>query len=87
MSFVAPEQIRKDGDFFKYLKLEQEVERAHHILNLLERRFESVKNKGLKYFLMIKAFKNLQKCDFSITMTEGQLRKLSQNQIKEILKF
>ena len=44
----------------KYLNLEKEVERGHHSLNLLERRFESAKNKGLKYFLMIKAFKNLQ---------------------------
>ena len=87
ISFVASEQIRNDGDFFKYLKLGQEVERAHHILNLLKRRFECVKNKALKYFLMIRAFKNLQKSNFSITMTEGQIKKLSHTEIKEILKF
>ena len=48
MSYVASQQIRNDGDFFKYLKLEQEIERAHHILNILERRFEAVKNKAVK---------------------------------------
>ena len=85
ISFVAPNQIRKDGDFFKYLKLEQEIERAHHVLNILERRFESVKNKAVKYYLMIKEFKNLQKCDFNITLTENQIKKLTQNQIKELL--
>ena len=87
LSFVAPQQIRNDGDFFKFLKLEQEIERAHHILNILERRFEPVKNKALKYFLMIKAFKNLQKCDFSITMTDNQLEQMSDNQLKELLKI
>ena len=87
LSFVAPQQIRNDGDFFKFLKLEQEIERAHHILNILERRFEPVKNKALKYFLMIKAFKNLQKCDFSITLTDTQLEQMSDNQIKELLKI
>ena len=25
----APKQVREDGDFFKYLKLEREIERAH----------------------------------------------------------
>ena len=85
ISFVATQQIRNDGDFSKYLKLEQEIERAHHILNILERRFEPVKNKALKYFLMIKAFKNLQKCDFSITLTDSQLEKMSDNQLKELL--
>ena len=85
ISFVAPNQIRKDGDFSKYLKLEQEIERAHHVLNILERRFESVKNKAVKYYLMIKEFKNLQKCDFNITLAENQIKKLTQNQIKELL--
>ena len=57
ISYVAPQQIRNEGDFFKYLKLEQEIERAHHVLNILERRFEAVKNKALKYFLMIRESK------------------------------
>ena len=85
ISYVAPQQIRNEGDFFKYLKLEQEIERAHHVLNILERRFEAVKNKAVKYFLMIRAFKNLQKSDFSITLTKSQLEKLTQKEIKELL--
>ena len=87
LSYVAPQQIRSDGDYFKYLKLEQEIERAHHVMNILEIRFECVKNKALKYFLMIRAFKNLQKCDFSITMTKSELEKMSHKEIKELLKF
>ena len=87
LSYVAPQQIRNDGDFFKYLKLEQEIERAHHILNILERRFEAVKNKAVKYFLMIRSFKNLQKSDLSITMTKSQLDKMTQKDIKDLLQF
>ena len=45
LSIEAPKQVREDGDFFKYLKLEQEIERAHNVLNKLERQFECVKNK------------------------------------------
>ena len=41
----APKQVREDGDFFKYLKLEQKIETAHNVLNTLERQFECVKNK------------------------------------------
>ena len=51
LSVIAPEQLHRDGNFYKYLKLEQETERPHHILNILEKRFESVKNKAMKYFL------------------------------------
>ena len=87
LSYVAPQQIRNDGDFFKYLKLEQEIERAHHILNILERRFEAVKNKAVKYFLMIRSFKNLQKSDLSITMTKSQLDKMTQKELKDLLQF
>ena len=87
LSYVAPQQIRNDGDFFKYLKLEQEIERAHHILNILERRFEAVKNKAVKYFLMIRSFKNLQKSDLTITMTKSQLDKMTQKEIKDLLQF
>ena len=43
-----------------YLKLEQETERAHHVLNILEVRFKSVKNKAMNYFFMLKAFKNIK---------------------------
>ena len=34
LSFVAPQQIRNDGDFFKYLKLEQEINRAQWVSGL-----------------------------------------------------
>ena len=55
------------------------------MLNIFERRFEAFKNKAVKYFLMIREFKNLQKSDFSITLTKSQLEKLTQNEIKELL--
>ena len=45
LSITGPKQIREDGDYFKYLKLEQAMERAHHELNELEKQFECVKNK------------------------------------------
>ena len=70
LSVIAPEQVRRNGNFYKYLKLEQETERAHHILNLLEVRFECVKNKAMKYFLMLQAFKNIQKTDLSLLKTK-----------------
>ena len=66
LSIDAPRQIRATGDYYKYLKLEQETERAHNILNRLEKQFESVKNKSEKYFLMIRAYKNEQKSDLSM---------------------
>ena len=66
---TGPRQIREDGDYFKYLKLEQAIERAHHELNELKKQFECVKNKPEKYFLMIKSYKNRQKIDQDITNT------------------
>ena len=74
-SINAPEQIRKDGNFYKYLKLEQETKRAHHILNKLEVRYEFVKNKAFKYFLILKAFKNIQKTDSSLLKTKHSFSK------------
>ena len=56
-------------------------------LNILERRFEAVKNKAVKYFLMIRSFKNLQKSDLSITMTKSQLDKMTQKELKDLLQF
>ena len=76
---------------FKYFHFERQFlliqppNSIHHVLNILERRFEAVKNNAMKYFLMIRAFKNLQKSDFSITLTKSQLEKLTQNEIKELL--
>ena len=54
LSIEAPKQVREDGDFFKYLKLEQEIERAHNVLNTFERQFECIKNKVEKFYLMIR---------------------------------
>ena len=70
-------QIGEDGDYFKYLKLEQAIERAHHELKELGKQFECVKNKPEKYFLMIKSYKNRQKVDQDITKTRpSSLRKI-----------
>ena len=69
------QQVRRNGNFYKYLKLEQETERAHHVLNQLEARFECIKNKAMKYFLMWKAFKNIQKTDFSLVKTKHPYKK------------
>ena len=66
LSINAPEQVRKDGNFYKYLKLQQETEHSHAILNKLEVRYECVRNKAYKYFLILKAFKNMQKTDSSL---------------------
>ena len=68
LSFSAPKQIREHGDWYKYLRLEQETERAHHELNLLEEEFRSVKNKAQKYYLMLNAFKNKQKIDKGVVV-------------------
>ena len=75
ISLVAPRQIRQSGDYYEYLKLEQETERAHNILNRLEIFFECVKNKSLKYFLMIRAYVNEQKSDLSLFKTKNPFKK------------
>ena len=75
LAINAPEQVRRNGNFYKYLKLEQETERAHHVLNQLEVRFECVKNKAMKYFLMLKAFKNIQKTDLGLVKTKHSFKK------------
>ena len=75
MAINAPEQVRTDGNFYKYLKLEQETECAHAILNKLEVRYECVKNKAYKYYLMLKEFKNMQKIDSSFLKTKHAFKK------------
>ena len=75
LSIIAPEQVRRNGNFYKYLKLEQETDRAHHVLNILEVPFESVKNKAMKYFFMLKAFKNIQKTDNNSLKTKHSFKK------------
>ena len=80
----APKQIREDGDFFKYLKMEQEIERAHNVLNTLERQFECVKNKVEKYYFMIRAYKNLQVCGKEIVCVRKSIKK--KGNVKKSLK-
>ena len=66
--FCLQRKVSKHGDWYRYLRLEQETERAHHELNLLEEEFRSVKNKAQKYYLMLKAFKNKQKIDKGVVV-------------------
>ena len=56
-----PRHIRENGDFFKYLRLEQAGERLHNQLNQLERQFASIRDTTLRYFYMMKALVNKQK--------------------------
>ena len=74
LSFSVPLQIKENGDWYKYLRLEQEVDRAHHELNLLEEQFRSVKNKAQNFFLMLKAFKNKQKIDKSVVKPRKKIK-------------
>ena len=82
LAIAGPRQIREDGDYFKYLKLEQAIECAHHELNELEKQFECVKNKPEEYFLMIKSYKNRQKEDQDITKTRHPLTFKSKKKLK-----
>ena len=75
LAINAPEQVRNDGNFYKYLKLEQETERGHAILNKLEVRYEFIKNKAYKYFVMLKAFRNIQITDTSSLKTKHSFKK------------
>ena len=86
LSIEDPKQAREDGDFFKYLKLEQEIERAHNVLNTLERQFECVKNKVEKFYLMIRGYKNLQKCGKDITSVRKPINKKIKSNLKKSLK-
>ena len=72
LSFSAPKQIREHGEWYKYLRLEQETKHAHHELNLLEEEFISVKNKAQKYYLILKAFKNKQKVNKGVAEPRKQ---------------
>ena len=46
-----------------------------NVLNIVEVRFESVKNKAMKYFYMLKAFKNIKKTDNSLLKTKHSFKK------------
>ena len=65
-SNVLPKQIREKGEYYEYLKLEQEEESLYHQLNELEIQFACVKNQALRYFLMIKELANRKNCNKSL---------------------
>ena len=67
-SNVLPKQIREKGEYYEYIKLEQEGESLHHQLNELEIQFACVKNQALHYFLINKELakrKNFNKSLFT----------------------
>ena len=73
ISCVLSRDIWENGDYYKYLKLEQAGERLHNVLNQLERQYASVMNIALRYFYMLKALADKQKS--STWMFETQKRK------------
>ena len=58
LSIVLPRQIRKDGIFYKMLKIEQMGESLHQKLNTLETRYANVRPKSKRYFLMLQELEN-----------------------------
>ena len=54
------------GDYYKYLKMEQDGESLHHQLNELEKQYGCVKNKAEMYYLMIKELENRRNSDKTI---------------------
>ena len=77
LSYVFPRFIREQNICYKMLKLEQEGERLHHVLNEIERRYENIKKQPLRYFYMLLEYENLEKCDMSIFLIKrrGQNKK------------
>ena len=53
LSIVLPRQIRKDGIFYKILKIEQMGESLHQKPNTLETRYANVWPKSKRYFMMV----------------------------------
>ena len=77
-SVVLPRSIRKHGDYYKYLRLEQAGEAMHHLLNELEIQYGNVKNEAYRFYLMIKAIENRLNCDLTIFKTKPRILKKSQ---------
>ena len=46
LSIILPKHIRKDGDYYEHLKLEQAGERLHNVLNQLERQYVTLSQSG-----------------------------------------
>ena len=58
-SIMMPKFIREKKGFMNtMLRLEQEGEHLHQILNSLENRFKSVYNKSERYYLILKELEN-----------------------------
>ena len=58
-SLVMPTFIREyKGLMNVILKLEQEGEHLHQLMNSLETRYKAVYNKSERYFLMLKEYEN-----------------------------
>ena len=65
-SLVLPKYIRKYKIPYKILKLEQETEHLHHILNVFEERNANIKNLGKRYLTMLKLYSNGQSTNNSM---------------------
>ena len=62
-SLVLPKFLReKKGLINKILRLEQEGQHLHQILNAIERTYKSVKNKQERYWLMLESYENKLYC-------------------------
>ena len=58
-SLVLPKFIRERGSLVnKILRLEQEGEHLHAILNSLETKFKNIFNKEERYYVMLKKYEN-----------------------------
>ena len=66
LPIVLPWFIRNRGDYYKYLKMEQDGESLHHQLNELEKQYGCVKNKAEMYYLIIKELENRRNSDKTI---------------------
>ena len=88
-SNVFPKQIRETGEYYEYLKLEQEGESLHHQLNELERQFACVKNQAMRYFLMIKELANKKHCDKRLFMKKKRVfrNKITPKKFKNFIHF
>ena len=62
-SLVLPSFIREKHDLVnKMMRLEQEGEHIHQVMNTLERVYKPIANKPLRYFHMLEAFENKIYC-------------------------
>ena len=73
VSLVVPIFIRKEpGLLNKVLRLEQEGERLHQIMNTLEKNYKSILNRARRFWFMIQEFE--QKLTLDIANFEKEKR-------------